>query len=202
MSKTLAIVLHNVRASEKVSIVHLLTREYGRKAYYVYGGKRKGKAVLFTPLALLEIDDKHKPNREIGTLQDFSLTYIPQSITTDIRRTTIALFIAEILYRTITQPETDIQLFDFVKDTVIRLDTALVPENTHIAFLIDYIALLGFAIDRESADNAGLVRSIEKQNCSRQERQTQLDELMQYYSRHIPNFVIPKSLDVLKQVFD
>lgn len=198
----LSIVLHSIRVSDKSTILHLLTRDSGKMIYTIYG-RGNGKNILFTPLTILDIEPRQQAKSTIPTLRDYSLAYVPEQLQNDIRRTTCALFIAEILYRTLFEPYTDEPLFTFVRDTVINLDTSQCPTGVHVKFLIDYISYLGFAPDWSSPDNSELHRLVSlPEPCSRADRHAQLDELMIYYHRHLPDFVTPKSLDVLKQVFD
>lgn len=183
-------------------MLHLLTHDNGRAAYVVYG-RGKGRSVLFTPLTIIDIEPQRQAGRDVPTLRDYTVSYVATRLHTDIRRTTCALFIAEILYRTLAEPEADEPLFNFVRQAVIDLDTTPEPSNIHVSFLTDYIGYLGFAPDREEPDNKDLFRLLDLTGpCSRTNRHAQLDALMDYYHRHLPDFVTPKSLDVLKQIFD
>ena len=187
--------------SDKSTLLHLLTRDRGKVVYTIYG-RGRNRNILFTPLTVLDVEPQHSAGG-MPTLRDYSLAYVPQSLQTDIRRTTCALFIAEILYRTLPEPERDEPLFDFVRDTVIDLDTTAEPGAIHVGFLTGYLTFLGFTPDRHAPDNAELLRLINLPGpCSRTDRHRQLDALMNYYHAHLADFVTPKSLDVLKQVFD
>jgi hypothetical protein len=65
-----------------------------------------------------------------------------------------------------------------------------------LQFLLDYATHLGIGVDDSEHPEWFLVPA------SRQERQQRLRELCAYYALHIEDFRIPKSLDVLIEVFD
>ena len=111
------------------------------------------------------------------------------------RRRTVALFIAEVLYRTLRHPMADEALFDFIASTIRFLDTTEQPENIHIAFLIHLAAHLGFATDEETHPDLLTLPQ------SRSARQKQLRALCDYFALHIDGWQTPLSLDVLTEVF-
>lgn len=201
---TPAIVLHTTRISDRTQMLHLYTRESGRIPYYIYGAqsRKSPKHALLMPLALLEIEAVHLENRDVQQLRDWHLSYVSSGISADIRRQTEALFIAEILYRTLTHPLADPTLFDFLAEVVEALDTRPDPENVHLEFLVGFIEHLGFGIDFESPAGRPFLPIVERSPISHSERQNLLRKLMQYYEEHLPDFHAPKSLDVMYQVFN
>lgn len=201
--------LHLVRVSDRTSVLHLYTGAAGRSAYYVYGSRSKGRSALFSPLTLLSIDAVHREGRDIQQLRDCSAAYVAVNTPFDIRRRTVALFITEVLYRTLTLPEPDAVLFSFLSETVKMLDTRPDPENAPLEFLLDYISFLGFAPDWNDPSNSDFavlkdIDSLSWRTLSlpRTERQRLINGLMNYYLFHISDFRIPKSLDILTQIFD
>jgi len=201
--KTRAIVLHLQRVSDKSSILHLYTRENGRMAYFIYGSPRKKSSVstMQMPLSLIDIDAVHLDTREIQQLRDMTPAFVPCRLPSDIVRQTVALFIAEVLYRTLTHPMADPQLFDFVEATIRRLDETDIPERIHLDFLVGYIEYLGFAIDFDDPANLVFRQFLSAAPLTLSQRRLLLSELMSYYQRHLPDFQLPKSLDVMSQVF-
>lgn len=201
---TPAIVLHTTRLSDRTSMLHLYTRECGRISYYIYGAqsRKKPKFALLMPMALLEIEAVHQENRDVQQLRDWQLGYVANQLSADICRQTEALFIAEILYRTLVHPMSDPMLFDFLAKTIEELDTRPDPENVHLEFLVGFIEHLGFGIDFESVSGLPFLPIVEHGKMSHAERQEKLRLLMKYYEEHLPDFHAPKSLDVMYQVFN
>ena len=98
--KTKAILLHHLRYSDNSLIAHFYTREYGRLSVMVKGiSSRKGstKYPYFQPLNIFNIELYHYENREMHNLKEMNLSLYPQNIPGDIRRSSIALFISELL---------------------------------------------------------------------------------------------------------
>lgn len=190
----LAIVLSLQPYSDRAHILHTYTREHGRTNYMLYGlGKKKSQA-LYAPLSLLEIAVSPS-SKSLPSLKEAHLAFVPQHLHTDMRRRTVALFIAEVLYRTLRHPMADEALFDFIASTIRFLDTTEQPENIHIAFLIHLAAHLGFAIDEETHPDLLTLPQ------SRSARQKQLRALCDYFALHIDGWQTPLSLDVLTEVF-
>ena len=190
----LAIVLSLQPYSDRAHILHTYTREHGRTNYMLYGlGKKKSQA-LYAPLSLLEIAVSPS-SKSLPSLKEAHLAFVPQHLHTDMRRRTVALFIAEVLYRTLRHPMADEALFDFIASTIRFLDTTEQPENIHIAFLIHLAAHLGFAIDEEMHPDLLTLPQ------SRSARQKQLRALCDYFALHIDGWQTPLSLDVLTEVF-
>lgn len=196
-SKTQAIVLTLTKYKDNASVLHLYTVESGRLACIVYGNKYRG---LLTPLSLVEITTTRRSGnaavKGMPVLGSAALVYTPEHIPTDIRRQCVAMFIAEILGKTLLHPLQDEQLFQWLCDVVRELDATESVENLHLRFLIDYTMYLGIGIDEtEHSEWFAAPRS-------RQERQQHLREICAYYEEHIEDFTSPKSLDVLMEVFD
>ncbi len=190
----LAIVLSLQPYSDRAHILHTYTQEHGRMNYMVYGlGKKKSQA-LYAPLSLLEVVVSPSA-KALPSIKEAHLAFVPQRLHTDMRRQTVALFIAEVLYRTLRHPMADEALFDFIATTIRLLDTTEQPENIHLAFLVRLAAHLGFAIDEEAHPDLLTLPQ------SRPARQRQLRALCDYFALHIDGWQTPLSLDILTEVF-
>ena len=192
---TAAIVLSITKYSDTGSVVHLYTAEHGRMQYVVYGNKHKG---VLRPLSIIDFTSSRRNNSpaQMATISSVSLLYTPQALTTDIQRQCVAMFLAEVLLHTLRHPMSDQPLFDWLCQLIQHLDQAEDICNLHLEFLLEYATLLGIGIDdTEHPDWFTLPTT-------RQDRQQRLRELCAYYAEHIEDFRLPKSLDVLMEVFD
>ncbi len=196
LTTTEAIVLSLQPYNDKAHILHAFTRKSGRINYIVYGIGRKKSAAQYAPLSLVELTADMQPNRSFQTLRQTRLTYIPTQLPTDLRRRTVALFLAEILYRTLRHPMEDPALFDYLSDMTQELDTTPNPENLHIRFLVGLAVQMGFGIDAEVHPELLQIPS------TRQERQRQVQALCNYFADQIEDWQVPRSLDVLMELFD
>jgi len=203
MLSDFAIVLSLQRHSDRAHILHTYTRSSGRMNFLVYGlsSKRKSKGE-YAPLSLIEITADDRPDRPIPTLKESTLVASPYSnsvsdyVSEMPLRQTVALFIAEVLFRTLRHPMQDEALFHFLENTISDLQQSRDIHHVHVRFLIGLASALGFAIDEE--EHPELVREA----ISRSDRQIQLRQLCEYLGSHIDGFDIPVSLDILSAVFD
>ena len=155
--KTLGIVLHQIKYGDTSIIVTIYTKEKGRQAYIVKGSrsqKSKLKANLFQPLYLLEMDVYHKATRNLQAIKEVKHLMPFTDIPYNMSKSTISLFLAEVLYRTLREEESNPELFEFLFNTIILLDTEKEGiENFHIIFLIRLIKFLGFMPNTNISDS-------------------------------------------------
>lgn len=158
IDKTRAIVLNTLRYGDHKVIITLYTEEFGRRTYLVtgLGSKRtKARANLFQPCFPLELTVIHKPNREIQEIREGNLLHPIQQLALDPIKRSIAVFIAEILYRFIREEEANHPLFEFALRSVLWLEQATdgVP-NFHLFFLVQLTRFTGFYPSDNYSDNS------------------------------------------------
>lgn len=152
-SKTQGIVLHLTKHSDAMSILHLYTRDFGRVDYAVYGigaKKSKFKRALFEPLSIIEVEVNHQPLQQLQRIEDIQLSEVNHQIAIDVRKRTICMFMAEILYRSLKHPMKDEQLYDFLILSVQTLEHCDEPQNFHLVFMLRLTQFLGCYPNLES----------------------------------------------------
>ena len=190
---TEAIVLSLEPVSDKAQVAHVYTRTGGRERYKVFGLGRRHAIGMYSPLSLLQL------TTDKTSVRTAQLTYVPQTLMVDARKRAVALFISEVLYHTLRYPMADERMFDFLANAVRALDETEEPQNFHLRFLIDFAAMLGFAI--ESAPSS-FPLSPSSFQFTRTERQEALRTLCTYFEQHVETWQNPRSLDILIEVFD
>ncbi|MDR1678468.1 MAG: DNA repair protein RecO [Prevotellaceae bacterium] len=147
--KTSAIVLHALKYSDNNVIVHTYTEEHGRMAYVVRGAQSKRSAVrtaMLQPLSILNLETYHNPNRELQQVRESHIGYAFESLPFDPAKNALAMFIAELLYRSLRVPHTDPDLYRFIHRSVCVLDGIQKGiGNFHLAFLLQFARHMGFA---------------------------------------------------------
>ncbi len=147
LTRTKAILLHHVRYSDSSLIAHFYTQEYGRLSVMVKGiSSKRGSARFnyFQPLNIFNTELYYYENRELHNLKEMSLAYIPKRISGDIHRTTVAMFISELLYNVIREEDVNRMLFDFIESSVISLDEMNEGiSNFHLWFLVAFTDYTG-----------------------------------------------------------
>lgn len=140
-------------------VVWILTDVAGRQSYMVQGvrsSKGKGnRAALLQPMFLIEFEGIVPTHGELHRMKDTRALKPLGSIPFDPRKSTIALFMAEVLYRLVRETEPDSPLFGFVCRSVEALD--VMDEgvaNFHLWFLVKLSYYLGFYPGNEYRDGA------------------------------------------------
>ncbi len=154
LQQTKAIVLHTLKYSDSGLIVHTYTEAHGRMAYIVTVSKSKRSTLrssLFQPLSLLEIETDFKPGKDLQRIRESRALHAFSSIPFDPSKNALAIFIAEMLYRSLKEPHIDEYLFRFLHHSIVKLDTV---ENSvgnfHISFLMQFAYFMGFEPHKET----------------------------------------------------
>jgi len=236
--KTKAILLNHIRHSDNSLIARFYTEEYGRLSVMVKGlsaKKGKNRYLYFQPLYLFDLEIYYRDAREMHNLKEINLSFTPVNIPTDLFKSTISLFISEILYATIREEDKNRRLFSFIESSVKALDEMTQGvSNFHIWFLVHLSAYTGIGpspttatgsyfdmingqfvpsaplhpdfLEPKSADylNRLLKYSVEELpslQISGAERTLFLDQILSYYSLHLPGMKRIRSLRVLNDIF-
>jgi DNA repair protein RecO (recombination protein O) len=158
--KARGIVLGTLKYGEKGLIVHMLTDVCGRQSYMIQGVRptaKGSKAALLQPMFAVEFEGLHSTKMSMHRLKDLVPGIVLQSTPFDVRKSTMALFMAEVLYRLIRDNEMVHDLFDFVWGSILALDA--LDEgiaNFHLWFLANLSRPLGFSPDNDYTDGAWL----------------------------------------------
>ena len=133
---------------DNAMLVQAYASEFGRISFLVYGGhgRRGGKsfASVLHPFSLVEVELEMKPHRDLHISKEIKSTVPLNGILFDPQKSTLAIFLAEILLSSLKTAEKDRALFTFLKESVLtldRLDRGIA--NFHIAFLLKFTYFLG-----------------------------------------------------------
>lgn len=151
--KTTGIVLHTLKHKDATTIVTLYTREFGRVSYLVYGINKKRalcRPAHLQALSILELDVLHNSKKNIHQIKDLHAAYTFKGIPYDPIKNAVALFIAELLYRSLKQREPDDTVFLFLENAIQQLDCCESGiSNFHLVFMLKLSLFLGFAPNME-----------------------------------------------------
>jgi DNA repair protein RecO (recombination protein O) len=150
LSQTEAIVLNYTKYNESSIIAHVLTQKFGRQSLLVYGigGKKRTRLSSFQPLFILDTQIYYKPTQSLQKLKEFKLQPPLFSISQDIYKSTMALFLSELIYRAVREEFADERLFSFIKTAVIILEElSHGTEYFHLVFLTKLARYMGFMPD-------------------------------------------------------
>lgn len=142
------IVLQHTRFSDTSIIVQALSKLHGRISLMVYGvgGKNKNKIGFFHPLAILDVVYSYKADRGVQKLTEHKLSPPLLNCITDMRKSTMLTFLAEIINKCIREEIGDAEQFKFIETSIQILEQIDNGTNLfHIAFLTRLSRYLGFA---------------------------------------------------------
>jgi DNA repair protein RecO (recombination protein O) len=126
----------------------VLDSRLGRRGIYLRGMKKnKNSAVTahFHNLALLEVVTATSTKSKLLYLREYHPLVQLHSIRTDISKGAIALFVSEVIYRTLREESGDEELFEWLKGMISTLE-ALEGNcaNFHLKFLAGFCRQMGF----------------------------------------------------------
>jgi len=235
--KTKAIVLTSLKYAEADLIVKCLTEE-GIKSYLIRSifrsRSKKLKIGYFQPLSQLDITANHNKQGNLNKINEARVSYLYQSLATNIYKQSIALFLAEVLTHALKEEEKNQVQFSFIETSLQWLDQHDSYANFHLIFMLQLTKYLGFYPDVDNQKAAyfdleeGTFRNAKpyrnflhgkklilfksiigikfddmlRLKWNSEARQIVLDILLEYYEFHLPGFKKPRSLKVLKEVFN
>jgi DNA repair protein RecO (recombination protein O) len=148
LEKTRGIILHQIKYNDSGIVAQLYTRKFGRQSFMIRGirNRKAGRHnILFQPMFILDLEMNHKSSREMQTLKEFSVSFTPYNIHSDIRKSCVAIFLGEILTSVLKEESPHEELFDFIEESIIYFEKSSGGyANFHIAFLSGLSSYLGF----------------------------------------------------------
>jgi len=156
LTNTPGIVLHTSKFSETSIIVRIYTEVLGLRSYLVKGIRKPRARIrpgLFQPLTLLDLTVYHKEKSTLHSIRDASIGHPYQTLPFDIRKSSVALFTAELLYKSIREEEPNPALFAFVYDFALNLDAVTGPlQHYPLFFTLHLTRFLGFLPRQENPE--------------------------------------------------
>ncbi|WP_423146993.1 DNA repair protein RecO [Rubrolithibacter danxiaensis] len=151
LHKTRGIVLKSTNYSESSVVVQIFTEKFGIQSYLINGVKKpkaKIRNSILQPLHLLDMVVYHKPEGNLQRVAEVRQVPLFQHIPYDIVKSSLTLFLNEVLYKSLKHQQTDEQLFDYIFHSVELLDKIEGSLNTfHLHFLLKLTRYLGFYPD-------------------------------------------------------
>lgn len=148
---TRAIVFSALRYGEADLIVKCFTEKSGLKTYLLRGvlksKKGKLKASLFQPLTQLEIVANHKDKGTLESMKEAKVLHTYQSLHTNILKSSVVLFLSEVLRNAVKEEEANEPLFHYLEATFNWFDAHENIANFHLLFLLKLTRHLGFYPD-------------------------------------------------------
>ena len=218
LHKTRGIVFRYTKYGDTSIIVNIFTEVFGMQSYIVNSVRSqtaRSRIALYQPLTLLDLVVYHRENANILRIKEIKCLYPYHNIPIDIRKSALAMFINEVINRTVKEESHAQELCEFLIQSLITLDKQSKVENFHLIFLIKLSRYLGFGAQTKNEVVGGRLASLEAEamlehvvnaeydttlpitNTLRREL---LEVLMSFYSDHIDTLGEMKSVQVLREV--
>lgn len=143
------VVLHTLKYNERQLIIHMLTRDHGRMSYITSLSRgqnlKTASRNIFQPLSVLEFE-ANSTHGSMHRLAQCEPSPMMQNLSFDVAKSSIALFISELLYRLVREPLDDQNLYGFVERSIIDLDNMEKGvANFHLWFLVHFAFFMGYS---------------------------------------------------------
>lgn len=152
LHKTRGIVFKTTDYGESSVIVQVFTEKFGLQSYIINAVKKPKAKIsrnMLQPLHLLDMVVYHKNTGQVQRVAELKNVPVLQSIPYDVIKSSLVLFLNEVLYKAIRQQSADENLFGFVFNAIEWLDhqsEGLV--NFHLLFMVRLTRYLGFYPDQ------------------------------------------------------
>ncbi|MFT6013605.1 MAG: DNA repair protein RecO (recombination protein O) [Chitinophagales bacterium] len=229
---TKGIVFKSIKFQESSLIVKIYTETHGLQTFMVKGIrsiKANGKAAMFQPGMLLDIIMYYQEHKSFKSLREYRASHVYTTVMDDIRKSSVLMFLIEMLDQCIHADTEDEKLFVFINNSLREFDERPFEANFHIQFLLEFMKHLGIFPNGQrtsllsnfniregqftsfSAANSFILADDESilfnnvlQNeafeLDRVSRKKVLKIVLDYYSYHLENFKGIKSLKVLETI--
>ena len=155
---TKSIVLSALKYGEADLIAKCFTEKSGLKTYLLRGIRKSKKGKLktsfFQPLTQLEMVAHHKDKGSLEYIREAKLVVPYQSLHTDIMKSSVVIFISEVLRNAIKEEEANPSLYSFLEGSLNWFDSHERTANFHLWFLLELTKFLGFYPDDNQENNA------------------------------------------------
>lgn len=218
--KTRGIVFRFTKFRETSIIVTIFTEQFGLQSYIVNGVRSKSsknKIALYQPLTLLNLVVYHREHAHIERIKEISCLHPYRSLMADVKKSTQAMFVNELLNKTVKDESHTAEIFQFLFESLIALDTMEEGyENFHLIFMLKLSRYLGFGVYHLNEVLGGRVADIETENIlsellqanydtplmiTNSQRRKLLDLLIKFYVEHMEHLREMKSVQVLRELF-
>jgi DNA repair protein RecO (recombination protein O) len=148
LEKTRGIILHQIKYTDSGIVAQIYTRKFGRQSFIIKGmrNRKTGKHnIMFQPMFILDLELYYKPTRELQSLKEFSVSFTPYDIYSNIRKSCVAIFLGEVLTSVLKEESPHEELFDYIEESIIYFEKSKEGfANFHIAFMAGLSSYLGF----------------------------------------------------------
>lgn len=223
--QTKGIVLKTTNYGETSLICKIYTLDFGLQSYIVNSvRKKRGNRGYYQPLSLLAITVLHKKEKSIHRIKETKTHIVLSEIPFNIYKSSIAIFMTEIIEKCLQEEEKNPPLFNFLSNAIVDLDQQPFDSQCHIQFMVKFSRYLGIYPNLNNDDytyfdmlnghftnqpsnhphytnNTNDIRLVFRGQKARNKREV-INLLLNYYALHIEGFKGLKSKNILETILN
>ncbi len=224
MFSTEAIVIRATRYTSNSFVVKAFSKEHGIINFMLRSSAKNKRSALKEQLSILELSFAKPLSDRVASPSQIKLHQPYTGLALNPVKRTIALFMSEIIDQCIKQESADLESYNYIKSSLLKLDTAAEFNDFHIQFMAGLMSHLGISpgitnetyLDLQEGkgrnhiplhelylneqETIAFVQALNGQKSPLPIRK-QLNNFLLYFKIHMSGFKDPKSLDVLTEVF-
>jgi DNA repair protein RecO (recombination protein O) len=162
LHRTKGVVLRAVKYGDTSLIVSMFTELFGLQSYIINGvrsftAKQPARANHFQPATFLEMVVYHDEKKNLQRIKEFKISVLYTDIYRNVYKNAVALFMIELVQKSLKEPESNPELYEFIEDSFVQLDkaTPTVVANFPLYFCLHLAQFFGFKIqDNYDADHS------------------------------------------------
>lgn len=146
LTKSQIIILHTIKHGDSGMVVQAYSNVFGRQSLYLRGvSKHSVKFSNIHKLSILDIVAYTNGTQSMPTIKEINTPYKLISLKTDIYKSSIAIFISELLSKCVKEAEQNPILYNYLSSSIQILEhTTNGIANFHIHFITHLTKMLGF----------------------------------------------------------
>jgi DNA repair protein RecO (recombination protein O) len=142
------IILQNTKYQDKKNILKIYTLQHGLQSYAIHLGHSKTakiKPAHVLALNQIEFIEHTRKTREVQKISEMNVTHVYQQLFSDLNKNCIAVFLNEVLIKSLKEHHGNEELYFFISEKLKELDRSEKNiSNFHLHFLIEFAKHLGF----------------------------------------------------------
>ncbi len=154
--KTRGIIIRSTKYGETSLILDIYTLDKGRQSFIinsVRSAKSRVKQSLVNISSLVDLVVYHRDNKDLNRIKEIRPAHIYTTIPFNVVKGTVALFMIELIEKTVKESEQNQVLFDFLERSFLALDQAEKATLFPLAFPILLMPFLGFSPGNEWSES-------------------------------------------------
>lgn len=211
------VVLHTVKYGDSGLVIRGYSDTGGRQSFFLRSVKGpKNCAVIreLHPLSIINAQLNSFGKGEMKNIREFSAAYPLPGIRCELQKSTIAMFMSELIYKTVREVEENKILYSFITESILALESLKGGfADFHLFFTVGLCRHAGYdpllsenTLSQKSSRILAEILLKERDqsqtlNINREERYNFINEMATYLSHHSGCKIELLSLEVLHDVY-